>query len=136
MIKFSIETKKKITLSEIDVVLTNDHKLELSTDCRNAIITCRKYLDAKVNSTDTPIYGVNTGFGALCNVRIESSQLSELQANLVRSHACGTGNEIPQRIVKLMLFLKIRSLSYGNSGVSIETMERLVFFFNEDILPI
>ncbi|WP_396195551.1 histidine ammonia-lyase, partial [Flavobacterium sp.] len=83
-----------------------------------------------------PIYGINTGFGSLCNVKISNEHLSQLQENLVKSHACGTGEEVPQEIVKLMLLLKIQSLSYGHSGVQLQTVERLVDFYNHDILPV
>jgi len=87
-------------------------------------------------SNDKPIYGINTGFGSLCNVIISDENLSQLQENLVKSHACGTGDEVPQEIVKIMLLLKIQSLSYGNSGVQLQTVERLVDFYNNDILPV
>ncbi|MEK7255787.1 MAG: histidine ammonia-lyase, partial [Bacteroidota bacterium] len=78
----------------------------------------------------------NTGFGALCNVRIENHELEQLQLNLVMSHACGMGEEAPQEIVRLMLLLKIQGLSLGYSGVRVETVQRLVDFFNHDILPV
>jgi histidine ammonia-lyase len=87
-------------------------------------------------SHDQPIYGINTGFGSLCNVIISDENLSQLQENLVKSHACGTGDEVPQEIVKIMLLLKIQSLSYGNSGVQLQTVERLVDFYNNAILPV
>jgi histidine ammonia-lyase len=83
-----------------------------------------------------PIYGVTTGFWSLCNVSVAPSQLSQLQKNLMMSHACGMGEEVPQEVVKLMLFLKIQSLSYGYSGVQLATVERLIDFFNHDIYPI
>jgi histidine ammonia-lyase len=81
-----------------------------------------------------PIYGINTGFGSLCNV-ISNENLSKLQENLVKSHACGTGKK-PKEIVKLMLLLKIQSLGYGHSGIQLQTVNRLVAFFNNDILPV
>lgn len=87
-------------------------------------------------NNDKPIYGINTGFGSLCNVIISDENLSKLQENLVKSHACGTGDEVPHEIVKLMLLLKIQSLSYGHSGVQLQTVNRLIDFYNNDILPI
>jgi histidine ammonia-lyase len=87
-------------------------------------------------SNEAPIYGINTGFGSLCNVKISNENLSQLQENLVKSHACGTGEEVPAEIVKIMLLLKIQSLSYGHSGVQLQTVERLVDFYNNDILPV
>jgi histidine ammonia-lyase len=89
-----------------------------------------------MQSQTDPIYGINTGFASLCNVKISNENLSQLQENLVKSHACGTGEEVPNSIVKLMLLLKIQSLSYGNSGVQLETVERLIEFFNNDVFPI
>ncbi|MDQ3051847.1 MAG: histidine ammonia-lyase, partial [Bacteroidota bacterium] len=80
--------------------------------------------------------GINTGFGALYNKTISNEDLDTLQTNLVLSHACGTGEEVPAAIVRLMLFLKIQGLSYGNSGVQLDTVQRLVDFFNYDILPV
>jgi histidine ammonia-lyase len=81
-----------------------------------------------------PIYGINTGFGSLCNVKISNENLSKLQENLVKSHACGTGRSAKE-IVKLMLLLKIQSLGYGHSGIQLQTVNRLVAF-NNDILPV
>jgi histidine ammonia-lyase len=136
MKKFTIDTAENITLSEIDEIIQGNFQLSLSENCRSQIKKCRAYLDLKMDSNTIPIYGINTGFGSLCNVKIEGNQLANLQLNLVRSHACGTGNEVPQRIVKIMLLLKIRSLSYGHSGISLETIDRLLFYFNENILPV
>jgi histidine ammonia-lyase len=87
------------------------------------------------NSTK-PVYGINTGFGSLCDVKINTEDLSQLQKNLVMSHACGTGEQVPQEIVRLMLLLKIQSLAYGHSGVQLKTVERLIEFYNLEIYPI
>jgi histidine ammonia-lyase len=87
-------------------------------------------------SQDEPIYGITTGFGALYNVAIDKKELSQLQKNLVMSHACGVGELVPDDIVRLMLLLKIQSLSYGNSGVQLETLERLIDYYNKDVLPL
>ena len=129
-------SSKTINLSVIQEVISNDMQIELSDESIKRIEKCRKYLDAKTHENKSPIYGVNTGFGALYNVKISSENLTTLQENLVMSHACGTGEEVPKEIVKLMLFLKIQSLSYGYSGVQLSTVNRLVDFFNNDVLPI
>jgi len=110
-------------------------KLELSADAKNRIKENRKYLDEILNTGDT-YYGINTGFGSLCNVRIDAEKLAHLQENLVCSHACGMGDEVPQEIVKLMLLLKIHGLSRGYSGVRMEIVQRLADFYNKDILPV
>ena len=125
---FSLSTLKNIIYEEL--------KIKLSEEVKQKIVSCRNYLDEKIATSVDPIYGINTGFGSLYDVRIDSENLTKLQANLVRSHACGTGEFVPESIVKLMLLLKIRSLSYGHSGVHLETVERLVAFYNNDILPV
>jgi histidine ammonia-lyase len=112
------------------------HTLQLGNEVRQKIIACRNYLDAKLESSDAPIYGINTGFGALHNTRIQKQDLEQLQLNLICSHACGAGSTMPDAVVKWMLFLKIRSLAYGHSGVTIETVERLIDFYNHDIFPV
>ncbi|WP_395633445.1 histidine ammonia-lyase [Flavobacterium sp.] len=125
-----------LTLESLQQVVAEHKTLALSEEAKINIQQCRDYLDQKMASNETPIYGINTGFGALCNVKISNENLSQLQENLVKSHACGTGEEVPQEIVKLMLLLKIQSLSYGHSGVQLQTVERLVDFYNHDILPV
>ncbi|HSV87603.1 MAG TPA: histidine ammonia-lyase [Bacteroidales bacterium] len=111
-------------------------KIGLSEVSKIKITECRRYLDEKIASQQEPIYGVTTGFGSLCNKSISPQELGTLQKNLVMSHACGMGEEIPLEWVRLMLFLKIQSLSYGYSGVRLETVNRLVDFFNHDVLPV
>lgn len=125
-----------LDLADIKKILENQYKLGLSEEAKLNINKCREYLINKMADNDTPVYGINTGFGSLCNVKINTENLSQLQENLVMSHACGTGSLVPKPIVKLMLLLKIQSLSYGYSGVQLETVERLVDFYNHDILPV
>jgi histidine ammonia-lyase len=125
-----------LSFDDIDNIFRNDLKLQLSPASKRKIENCRKYLDRKLESIGAPVYGINTGFGALYNKSISDSELGTLQRNLVMSHACGTGEEVPPEIVKLMLLLKIQGLSYGKSGVQIETVERLIDFFNHDIIPV
>ena len=125
-----------LTLDVINQILVENKSLALSEEAKVNIQRCRHYLDEKMSKHEAPIYGINTGFGSLCNVIISNENLTLLQENLVKSHACGTGDEVPLPIVKLMLLLKIQSLSYGNSGVQLETVERLIDFYNHDILPV
>lgn len=125
-----------LNLETLQEIISQDKKLALSEATIANIEKCRAYLDEKMASQETPIYGINTGFGSLCNVVISNDNLSKLQENLVKSHACGTGEEVPHEIVKIMLLLKIQSLSYGNSGVQLITIQRLVDFYNNDILPV
>ena len=127
---------KTLELSTISDILFYDKKLELSGEAISKINNCRNYLNDRMFQQDEPIYGINTGFGSLYNVKISKDKLTQLQENLVMSHACGIGDQVPNIIVKLMLLLKIQSLSYGHSGVQLETVLRLVDFFNYDVIPI
>lgn len=120
----------------IDKIITEKYSLELSAEAKKKIVHCRKFLEKKIAESDEAIYGINTGFGALHDKRILPGQLGKLQENLVKSHACGLGEEVPPEIVKLMLLLKIQGLSLGFSGVRLETVERLIDFYNNDILPV
>lgn len=125
-----------LSISRVEEILTKGIKLELGDEAKRRITECREFLDRKMRDQKEPIYGITTGFGSLCNISIEPTQLAELQKNLVMSHACSIGERVPREIVKLMLLTKIQSLSYGNSGVQLVTVERLVDFYNHDILPL
>lgn len=125
-----------LTIEKIDEIIRKGYKLELSDDARQRIVHCREYLDKKVAESEVPIYGVTTGFGSLCKISISEDQLSQLQINLMMSHACGIGERVRNEIVKIMILLKIQSLSYGYSGCKLDTVERLIDFFNNDIYPI
>ena len=125
-----------LSLERLEEILENGEKLTLSQEAIDAIEKCRKYLDQKMEDLDRPIYGITTGFGSLYNVSIPKEDLSQLQHNLVMSHACGTGEEVRPAIVKLMLLLKAQNLSYGHSGAQLVTVQRLIDMFNNDILPV
>lgn len=126
----------QLSLAIIAQLIDNGTKLQLSPKATLAIKKCRKYLDEKLNTSEDPIYGINTGFGYLQHIKIEADSLTKLQHNLLLSHACGTGQEVPKEIVKLMLLLKIQSLSYGHSAIALTTVQRLIDFYNNDILPV
>ncbi|MEJ5993562.1 histidine ammonia-lyase [Pedobacter sp. Du54] len=117
-------------------VIKDISKIKLSALAIERIKKCRNYLDDKLSTNEDPIYGINTGFGYLQNVKVDNENLTQLQHNLLLSHACGTGLDVPLPIVKLMLLLKIQSLSYGHSAVALTTVQRLVDFYNHDILPV
>ena len=127
---------ENISLEQIWEILKNDMKLVLSQKSTEMIRHCREYLDEKLQKDPSPIYGITTGFGSLHKMTISSDQLNKLQENLVMSHACGTGAVVIEEIVRIMLILKIHGLSYGKSGVQVETVQRLIDFFNEGITPV
>ena len=131
-----IISKEHLSLKRLKEILYNHEKLELSSEVKAAIEKCRSYLDSKMEDISHPVYGITTGFGSLYNVTIPIDQLSQLQYNLVVSHACGTGETVRPDIVRLMLLLKAQSLSYGPSGAQLITVQRLLDMFNNDILPV
>ena len=126
----------KITLYDINHIISNNLQIGLDDMLIQKVNKSRLFLENKISNTKDVIYGVNTGFGDLHNIKIEDEKLNDLQLNLLRSHACGAGKKINSEIVRLMLLLKIISLSKGNSGVRIETIDRLIFLFNNNLFPI
>jgi len=130
------DISRAITCSEAVAFVQSGQQIAISEDAKARLKTVRDYLDDKSQRLNTPIYGVNTGFGSLCNTIIAHDDLSKLQENLLLSHACGMGDEVPQHLVKLMLLLKIRGVLYGNSGVQPSTVELMAQLYNHGIVPV
>ncbi len=133
---YEISPQSYLTFEVIEKIIDNHWTISLSNEAVTKINACREYLNRKMEGQKEPIYGVSTGFGSLCNISISKEDLSQLQYNLVVSHSCGTGELVPEMVVKLILLLKINALSYGSSGVQLCTVERLVEMFNKNILPV
>ena len=125
-----------LEIDRVAQIIDNDMKLALSEESARRIARCREYLDNKMATQKEPIYGVSTGFGSLCNISIDPDQLATLQKNLVMSHSCSIGEKVDPEIVRLMMLLKVQSLSYGHSGVQTATVERLIEMFNRHITPV
>jgi len=124
-----------LSIEGLAQLMSSDHALVLSPTVQKAVLDCRTYLDEKMERETGPVYGINTGFGSLCNTRIQEEDLSQLQHNLVMSHACGMGDRVPDAIVELMLLLKVQGLSYGHSGVALSTIKQLVALYNNGVYP-
>ena len=135
MLYFDINIKKH-SISDVEALLKEGTQIVFGDEARARVIKCRQYLDIRMETQKEPIYGITTGFGSLCNISIGEDDLSTLQRNLVMSHACGIGDEVRPEIVRLMLAFKIKSLAYGFSGVRVETVERLVDFYNKGVTPV
>jgi len=133
---YTIDPAKPLHLGDIRTIVEKHQQLKLSDQAKKQIKNCRTYLDKKLKSNKQPIYGINTGFGSLCNIIIPESDIEKLQENLVMSHACGMGDEVPSDIVRLMILLKIQALSFGKSAVDIKTVDRLVYLYNNNIIPV
>ena len=129
-------SQNDLTIADIESILKENLKLKLDQQTEKKVSSNRLYLDQKLENSDVLHYGINTGFGSLCNKVISSGELRKLQVNLVRSHACGLGKEVDNEMVKIMMLLKIQSLSRGYSGITLTTLKRLIYFFNHDIFPI
>ena len=125
-----------LSLDKIEEILKSNSTLSLSKSAEQKIVACRDYLDEKMDRSEAPVYGINTGFGSLCDTEISKNDLEKLQRNLVTSHACGMGDEVSEEIVRLMLLLKIHALSFGYSGVQLKTVQRLVDFYNAGVYPV
>ena len=128
--------ENRLSVDLLSEIISNKINLSISSEAKKRIKNSNNYLKDKIKSSSDTIYGINTGFGSLYDKKISKDDLGNLQNNLVMSHACGLGDEVPCEIVKLILLLKIQSLSYGNSGVNLKTIERLVDLYNNDILPV
>lgn len=125
-----------LTFEVIDNILKNGYKLALSDESKELITDCKAYLDHKIATSAKPLYGITTGFGSLCKISVSTEDLSQLQANLVMSHACSLGDPVDTDIIRLMLLLKAHALSMGKSGVQLATVERIIELFNNDVLPV
>jgi histidine ammonia-lyase len=90
----------------------------------------------KIVHTHLPVYGINTGFGPLCDTRISEEDTSLLQSNILKSHSVGVGKPIPQEIAKLMLISKVHALAQGYSGIAPQTLERIIWHIDNDIIPV
>lgn len=127
---------RNLTYPVIEEILERRKMLVLSDESIALIQKSKAYLDRKIQETEGPLYGINTGFGALCDIEVSKDELSKLQENLVISHSCNLGPEIPSDVVRLMLLLKAHALAKGNSAVQLITIQRILDLFNHDILPI
>lgn len=135
MKEYSIGSSE-LTYDLIEKILNDNARLTLSDSAISKIRHCREFLDSKTDENTTPIYGVTTGFGSLCDCHIDDKDLTTLQENLLKSHSCSVGTPVDKTVVKLMLLLKAHALSMGFSGVQVETVQRILDFYNNDILPV
>jgi len=129
-------SNERLTIEQVAQIVGQKNNLALSAESKTAIQQCYDFLHQKINGSDQAYYGINTGFGSLCDIRIDSQQLEELQYNLVRSHACGIGDLVPEDVIRIIVLLKIQSLSLGHSAVSTDLVNRLISMYNADVFPV
>ena len=125
-----------LSYSEYESIAKGDATIALDAGAAERIRNSRAFLEERTKTRKTPIYGVNTGFGALCNVVVDNDDLGRLQTNLVRSHACGAGAAVGQHIVRLMMALKVQSFAVGVSGIRLEVVEQIITMFNSGAVPV
>ncbi len=126
--------KDKLTYQIAIKIANKNVETEIGLDQLEKIDASRKNVESILGSNKT-VYGVNTGFGALCNTIISDKESSLLQENLLKSHAVGVGSHVPEIISKLMMILKVHSLCMGYSGVRKEIINRICWHINNDIIP-
>lgn len=125
----------KLTVKKCMSIIRNKTALVLTDKAKSKINESSKRVEDIVAS-DRTVYGINTGFGPLCTVKISKEETRKLQENILKSHAVGVGNSLSDDLVKLMLLTKMHALSKGYSGIQLITIERIKFLFENDILPV
>ena len=123
------------TISDIMAILDDPQKAKLTKESKQKILQSQQNVQ-QIVASDRTVYGINTGFGPLCDVKISEEETAQLQHNLIISHAVGVGKPIAKELSKVMMISKIHALSKGFSGVSLEVIERLIFMLEEDIIPV
>ncbi len=125
-----------LRLDDVAEIMTEGREIALSRDAQAAVKRSHAYLRKRLREDDRPIYGVNTGFGSLCDTSIPPAKLAQLQKNLVMSHACGSGDPVPDEVVRMMLLLKVQNMAFGHSAVAPATVQRMLDHYNHDVLPV
>lgn len=125
----------KLTVKKVIAIANGNLKAYLSDSAKSKIAACRARVEKMVDSNKA-IYGINTGFGPLCEVKISPEETNLLQKNLLLSHAVGVGNPIDKKLSKIMMICKVHALSKGFSGIRLQVLERIIYFIENDLLPV
>ncbi len=132
MFKYGIE---HLTVDKVIAIAKGEIKAELTTDATAKVNECRAKVETMASSPNA-VYGINTGFGPLCDVQITPVETSKLQENLLITHAVGVGNPIDKDLSKIMMICKVHALSQGFSGIRLEVIERILYFIDNNLLPV
>ena len=125
----------KLTVKKVMAIANGNMKAVLAENTIDKINDCRKKVETLANS-NKPVYGINTGFGPLCDVQITPKETNKLQHNLLITHAVGVGNPIDKMLSKIMMICKVHALCQGFSGIRLEVIERIIYFIENDLLPV
>jgi len=126
---------KSLDLEKFIQIARFKEEVSISEESKLLVIKARKFVDEVVES-EKPVYGINTGFGKLSDMPINKCDVSELQKNLLMSHACGVGSPLTDEVVRGMMVLRINALIKGYSGIRLETLDKLLELLNKDVCPV
>ncbi|MDN6205047.1 MAG: aromatic amino acid lyase, partial [Staphylococcus simulans] len=124
-----------LTIEDIKKFLHQQDKVTISSDAMERVKQSRAIVEDIIKNKVT-IYGITTGFGLFSDVLIDPQQYNQLQVNLIRSHACGTGDPFSHDVALVMMILRLNTMLKGHSGVTTDLVDQLVYFINERIIPI
>ena len=130
--KYGIDT---LTLDKVVEISKGTAEGVLTTEAKDKVIACRKKVEVMASSNNA-VYGINTGFGPLCDIQITTEETNKLQENLLITHAVGVGNPIDKNLSKLMMICKVHALCQGYSGIRLKVIERILFFIENNLLPV
>ena len=124
-----------LTVEKVVSIARSEIKAGLSPEAVKKVNTCRENVE-KIIRSDNAVYGINTGFGPLCDTKISAEETHRLQENLLITHAVGVGNPIDRSLSKLMMICKMHALCQGYSGIRLQIIERIIYFIENDLLPV
>ncbi|WP_299547122.1 histidine ammonia-lyase [Seonamhaeicola sp.] len=130
--KYGIEP---LTVDKVLDIAGGTLKAEITSEAKDKVMACRQKVEAMANGNKA-VYGINTGFGPLCEVQITPEETKALQRNLLLTHAVGVGKPIDKQLSKIMMICKVHALCQGFSGVRLELIERIIYFIENDLLPV
>ena len=128
-------TLRYYSLEDLREILKTRPQLRLDREVEEKVRQGARYVQERA-AEDRYIYGVNTGFGSLCETRVRPDEIEELQYKHIVSHACGVGEIVPVEISRLALIIKLLTFRSGHTGITIETVNRLLDFWNNDFIPV
>ena len=132
MFKYGMD---QLTVAKVMAITKGSLEATLTQEAIDKVVSCRKKVEIMASSNKA-VYGINTGFGPLCDVQITPQETSKLQENLLITHAVGVGNPIDKELSKIMMICKVHALCQGFSGIRLEVIERILYCINNDLLPV
>ncbi|NMH89954.1 histidine ammonia-lyase [Flavivirga algicola] len=124
-----------LTVNKVLAISKGKLNAVITSEAKEKVIACRKRVEA-IASGNKAVYGINTGFGPLCDVQITLEETNKLQENLLITHAVGVGEPIDKMLSKIMMICKVHALCQGYSGVRLELIERILYFVDHNLLPV